>query len=843
MLLEHRDAAGEIVGTRLSRLGIAVLVLTWVYALGFIGVLLLRLGVPTRQFEELGFIPLTILPAVGCFFAGRRAEIGARERMAWRLLAAAWLVVGLGAIASEALPDARWLGITAQDYFDAYASRLLSLVGFSLLLVRPRGRYAYAKLGVEIALVLLVTASLALYYQYDAGGESFARAIGSHDTPALAGTWMELAILLVVTATLHRSPQLPGGAALQLIAISKFATTVGFFLSESARLYGLEAARQAADIVWAVSAAGFFSGTLLYASVNREGDALRQWPRDMRVLPYISMLTIGLLVVHEVTDDTIDGPSIAALALTLLIGSALIVLRLLIAGRQIASAAEQRGAQAQRLNTLVRRSAEALVILDTGGRITFASPAVEMLLWASHESLLGRSISEFVAARDRAEVEKMCGDPEDGAIITWQTNMGADARDVESQVTDLRFDDEVRGVVLHCRDVTQRRRHDRELRQTQKLEAVGLLAGGIAHDFNNLLTVIKANAELLHIDHPAVGVTELEDIVRASERGASLCRQLLAFSRSGAPERESLDAAVLINDMEPMLRRVLPKAVQLVIHGEPGEVWTNGDTVQLDIVLMNLVTNSCDALPNGGVISVETSILQVSQGDAWQQRAVPHGSYARLTVTDDGDGMSDEALAHAFEPFFTTKPTGKGTGLGLATVHGIITAHEGFVRIDSAGQRGTTVTLLLPLAVSAHERPRVVTPMRTTAEGRGRILVVEDEEAIRALIVRYLTRAGFDIMEAPEGVSALAILEAESWKVDLVLSDMMMPKMNGGTLARRVLAANPNISVIVMSGYAREDGSGQAALPEQVVHLAKPFSMSELGAVVRDTLKHTTGAS
>ena len=827
-----RQDSGEVVAAGLSRRGALFLAATWAFALAYVAIIATRLGAGDQAWEEHVYIPLALAAAAGAWVASTRRGACRNDRIAWQLLTAAWLCVAVGEVFWQAHPVPVAFGLSAAELLDGGVGRVLAIAAFALFIHKPRGRYAKVKLVTEVALAGVVMATLAWYYQYAGvfGGTP-------HGAPSALVTWGEIAMMGLLTVVLHRPLSLGGGGALQLLAVSKFASTVGSLLLEQAEIGDAINARQASAIIFAVSAAGYTSAGVLFACFDRRRGNATEWQRDVRVLPYILLASLGMVLLIESLEPQPDGEIVSRFVIAGLLTTALLMLRMIIAGGQLAAMARDREAQSRRLTTLVRRSHEAVLTVDAQRTITFASPAAELLLAGAPMDLVGRPLLDYVQEGDQADITETLAAPVDGALRAWRCGRGDRWRDVESLVTDLRDEPGVNGVVLHCRDVTERRRMEREQRQTQKLEAIGLLAGGIAHDFNNLLTVIRANSELLRAEHPEAGTLEVDEIEQAAERGASLCRQLLAFSRSDAPQREAQDLGGLVGDVEPMLRRVLPRAVQLVIHAEPGAVFAQVDTVQLDVVLLNLVSNSRDALPDGGVVTIDLDRHEVKAGDDYGQRAVPPGDYARLIVRDDGEGMTEDALSHAFEPFFTTKPHGKGTGLGLATVHGVITSHGGFVRVESERGKGTAVTVLLPFEARAAQRKRHATPVPVDAGRHGRILVVEDEDAIRALVVRYLARAGYDLIEASDGVEALDLLSQELFKVDLVLSDMTMPRMNGGTLVRRVRNEHPEIAIVVMSGYSREDGGQQAAPPADVAHITKPFALGELGRVVRETME------
>ena len=389
-------------------------------------------------------------------------------------------------------------------------------------------------------------------------------------------------------------------------------------------------------------------------------------------------------------------------------------------------------------------------------------------------------------------------------------------------------------VLVVVRDVTSRRDLELRLRHAQKLEAVGKLAGGVAHDFNNLLTVVAGNAELLR--HAAAGTDETQaragEIVEAAERGASLTRQLLAFSRQQVLQPTTLECGAVVAQLVALLRRLLGADIALEVGGgEPA--WVHADRSQVEQVVMNLAVNARDAMPAGGTLRIATTVVEFAARAAGAVD-LPPGRYAELLVQDDGVGMSEAVRARAFEPFFTTKGPGRGTGLGLATVHGIVHQSGGAVAIESAPGRGTLVRVWLPAVAGRAAEPTVpsVAPARTTA---GAILVVEDERAVRDLIDRQLTRAGYRVVTAEDGTVALARF-ADAGPFDLLVTDLVMPRLGGFELARRLRLQQPDLPVLIVSAHAEDPGEPGALRFAGGEFLAKPFARDELLAKVADLL-------
>ena len=387
-------------------------------------------------------------------------------------------------------------------------------------------------------------------------------------------------------------------------------------------------------------------------------------------------------------------------------------------------------------------------------------------------------------------------------------------------------------------DVTQRKQLADELRQAQKMEAVGQLAGGIAHDFNNLLTIITGRGHLLlgrlQADDPARRSVEL--IQKTADRAAALTRQLLAFSRKQVLERRILDLNALVEDTSAMLRRLIGEDVdlQLTLGARVGRV--NADPGQLEQVLMNLAVNARDAMPRGGALGIQTDSARIEAAAPGRPDALPPGPYAVLRVMDTGLGMDAATQARIFEPFFTTKEPGKGTGLGLSMVHGVVRQHGGAIHVRSVVDGGTTFEMYLPQV----ERPVEADDEDDTASrgaiGRETILLVEDEDDVRALAREVLERQGYEVIEAADGAQALGMCETASDRVDLILTDVVMPRMSGRELVDRVRATRPDMRVLYMSGYTEDAILRHGVRDASTLLLGKPFAPADLVRKTREVL-------
>jgi nitrogen-specific signal transduction histidine kinase/ActR/RegA family two-component response regulator len=387
------------------------------------------------------------------------------------------------------------------------------------------------------------------------------------------------------------------------------------------------------------------------------------------------------------------------------------------------------------------------------------------------------------------------------------------------------------GTVL---DVTERQRLEQQLRQAQKMEAVGRLAGGVAHDFNNLLTAILGSADLLlgrlPLDHPER--VEAEEIRKAAMWAADLTRQLLAFSRQQVLDPHVFDLSAVVANMDKMLRRLAPADITLRTRLAPDLGAVRADPGQIEQVIMNLAVNACDAMPGGGTLTIETANVELGTGHA----PVHPGRYVVLTVSDTGMGMSATTQAHVFEPFFTTKERGKGTGLGLSTVYGIVKQSEGYVVLESEPGRGTTFRVYLP-AVDAPVEAVAAGPARTESlRGEETVLVVEDQEPVRRLACKVLEREGYSVLAAADGPEALRVAAHHAGTIHILVTDVVMPGMSGREVEQRLAAERPEMRVLYLSGYADASIVRDGVLEPGLAFLQKPFTPETLARRVREVL-------
>jgi nitrogen-specific signal transduction histidine kinase/CheY-like chemotaxis protein len=386
-------------------------------------------------------------------------------------------------------------------------------------------------------------------------------------------------------------------------------------------------------------------------------------------------------------------------------------------------------------------------------------------------------------------------------------------------------------------DLTARHQLERQLHHSQKMEAIGRLAGGVSHDFNNLLTVIQGFSEmaLKRSGLDPAARHDLEEVHKAALRASDLTGQLLAFSRRQPVQPRIVDLNTLVADMAKMLQRLIGENIQLETRMGTRLGRLRIDPGQIEQVIANLVVNARDAMPSGGKLVIETANHSCTDGSGPRCRPSCPGPSVMLSVSDTGMGMDPETLRHIFEPFFTTKARGKGTGLGLSTVYGVVQQCGGDVEVVSESGRGTTFRVYLPLAATAAAEAPPPDPAGATPQGSETVLLVEDEDMVRALVHKTLERLGYEVLAARHGEEALELAEQRSGTIDLLLTDVVMPGLGGPEVARRLGATRPGLRVLYLSGYAAIEGERPAAAPLAPL-LQKPFALDALARKVREVI-------
>jgi two-component system, cell cycle sensor histidine kinase and response regulator CckA len=492
--------------------------------------------------------------------------------------------------------------------------------------------------------------------------------------------------------------------------------------------------------------------------------------------------------------------------------------------------------------SLIEQAQDIIAVVDAEGGMRYASPSVRALLGYAPEELIGRGMFELVHPDDAETTLRVFAEGvatgKGGRLLDVRfRHKDGTYRILEAIGRYLVNDPLVHGVVINARDVTERRSLERQLVQAQKMEAVGRLAGGVAHDFNNVLTAILGYAGLLLDGLPTLSPLrpDLEEIRKAADRAAGLTRQLLAFSRKQVLELRVLDLNELVADIERLLKRLLGEDIDVVTNLDPALGTVRGDAGQLEQVLVNLAVNARDAMPQGGRLTIETRNAELDESYAREHVPVQPGRYVMLAVSDTGTGMSAEILSHVFEPFFTTKEPGKGTGLGLATVYGIVKQSGGYVWCYSEPGQGTTFKVYLPRVDAPADRFPSRAAVRPT-HGSETILLVEDDAGLRALTRRLLEKHGYTVLEAPTAVAALALARDHAGPMHLLLADVVLPGASGRTLADELRGRRADLKVLFMSGYTEDAIVHRGVLPPHAAFIHKPFSADRLAEKVREVL-------
>jgi PAS domain S-box-containing protein len=479
---------------------------------------------------------------------------------------------------------------------------------------------------------------------------------------------------------------------------------------------------------------------------------------------------------------------------------------------------------------------DAMAVLDNAGQFIDINPAGCTLFGMPKEQILRRRIGDF--AEPRSDFEQAWAafreERQQRGEFRLARPDGSTRQAEYSATADLLPERHL----LIVRDVSERKRLEEQLRQAQKMEALGRLAGGVAHDFNNLLTAITSYSEMLlegfADDDPAR--RHAEEIIRASDRAAALTRQLLAYSRQQVLAPQVMNLNTVVAGLERLLRRLIGEDVNLVTNLAPGLRRVKADPGQIEQVIMNLAVNARDAMPDGGKLTITTANVELDEAYAWAHVDVQPGAYVQLSVSDTGSGMTEQVRARVFEPFFTTKDVGKGTGLGLSTVYGIIKQSEGHIEVESEPGAGTTFHVFLPQVIEPARPTMHAMPLARALRGSETVLLVEDDDVVRALTRTVLERQGYTILEASHGVEAIQMCGRYQGPLHMVLTDVVMPYMNGRQLYGQLARLRPGIKVLYMSGYTGGAIGHLGELEAEGAFLQKPFPAGMLARKVREVL-------
>ena len=498
----------------------------------------------------------------------------------------------------------------------------------------------------------------------------------------------------------------------------------------------------------------------------------------------------------------------------------------------------------RKLGRAVEQSADMVIITNHSGNIEYINPAFEAITGYSRNDVLGLTPRILKSGQHPPEFYTgmwetiLGGQVFRGVMINHKKN--GETFVVEKTITPLR---DAGGYISHFistdRDISDRRRLESQLQMAHKMDAIGRLAGGVAHDFNNLLMVISAYAELMQDSlsprHPLLH--NVQEIMKASRRAADLTRQLLAFGRKQMQALQLLDLNQVLKEISRMLPRLIGEDIQLTIVPGRNIGCVRADPMQIEQIVMNLAANARDAMPDGGKLTIETAGVGLDESYVQKHSIVPIGDYVMLAVTDTGQGIAPEHLSHIFEPFYTTKAEGKGTGLGLATVYGIVKQNGGFIWVYSEPGLGTTFKIYLPrLTKEAGAAKPVVTSEPETPRGIETLLLVEDETAVRQSTGEFLRLNGYTVIEAKDGEDALRVAKNHAGTIELMVTDVVMPRLGGTKLAAQLASTRPDMKVLFVSGYAESTVLRHGAIDVTNSFLQKPFGLKSMATKIRQIL-------
>jgi PAS domain S-box-containing protein len=506
----------------------------------------------------------------------------------------------------------------------------------------------------------------------------------------------------------------------------------------------------------------------------------------------------------------------------------------------------------RKLYSAVEQSADMVLITDSLGAIEYVNPAFEKLTGYSRAEVIGQSPRILKSGEQGPEVYRtlwktiQAGEVYRGVLVNRKKT--GESFTAEKTITPVR---DTAGRITHFisndRDISERRRLEAALFQAQKMDAIGQLAGGVAHDFNNLLMVISSYAELMQ---DSIGPEHrlhrnLQEILGASRRAADLTRQLLAFGRKQMQSLQVLDLNAVLDGVVKFLPRLIGEDIELAVSPARDLGKVKLDPVQVEQVVMNLAANARDAMPSGGKLTIATHNAELDDNDVHHHTVVPKGEYVLLEVTDNGTGIAEQHLPHIFEPFYTTKESGKGTGLGLATVYGIVKQSGGFIWVNSEIDNGTTFKIYFP-RIRHVPLPSVNTDLlRGDPElhGSETLLLVEDEAAVRHPASEFLRKCGYTVIEAGDGLHAVEAASKFPGKIDLMITDVVMPGMGGGQLAELLKDSRPEAKVLFVSGYAETTVQNHQIIEARTNFLQKPFTLACLGRKIREILSKAGAAA
>jgi PAS domain S-box-containing protein len=842
---------------RLSQFSDPLRIAWWggsLYAILLIAAYSFRTALPGAEVltEYVQYLPLTIAAAVVFGLASRRTALlpGTRSSLRWLAAGLAGSSLGIGyyiwmhviQVAPRGLPR---LG-------DAIFLLSYGAITIGLLRVprRAPGQYEMWKVVLDAAVVAVGIGLIGWHLVIAPTTVAITGALELF--VRIAYPLLDIAFLFALNGVL-----IGGGPAEHRRAFARVAAGIVFYLiAESiyqVLYYGPTVSSPALGIVsetcFTLAYLCLLFGALRYLGPREPKIPAQYIPvTAYSPLPLLTTAGVALMVTHAALDSEREIP--ATLALGLVMVSVLLLVRQGLTARQNTALLRQQAQRAgdTRVAALVKHASDLIIVTERDRRIRFVSPSSERILGISPGRMTGQEFGSLVHPEDHSLLLGERASAAGGPVATPLRLRHQDGTWVEFDValTDLVDEPAVAGMIYVARDLTERNLFEARLRQAQKMEAVGRLAGGVAHDFNNLLTTILASTDLLLENRLEPELqSDLEIIRQAAGRAAGLTGQLLAFSRQERLQRRDLDLVVLVEETISLLRRLLGQEIMVQMNHQTETIPIKGDANQLAQVIVNLALNARDAMPKGGMLTIETGCRELTDALEALHGTIQPGSYAVIEVRDNGTGMDQETLARIFEPFFTTKAAGKGTGLGMSTTQRIVEQHGGGVEVTSIPGTGTTVRIMLPWdSMPESDNPEAVAAAaRPDSSGTETILVVEDEASVRDVTARILRRFGYQVMVASEASQARRLLaDSESPKPDLIVTDVMMPGMTGPELASKVVVDFPEMRILFMSGYPGDELGRLGLRADEVPFLQKPFTPTELAEQVRSLLDQVPAA-
>ena len=768
---------------------------------------------------------------------GRTARVDPRTRRAWSIIALALCVYGVGALMSfgagsipllQAASPVR-TGLEVGAYFVA----AIALAWFP----RPaRTGYDISLFSLDVAIVAwsmaMVLWHFFIYPVARDAGQSLLASYGAAVFPVA-----DMALIFSIGAIVLRGVRESSRVALSVAVLALAFVFVGDMVADTEQLQGTYVGGGLSGSLYAVAWLGLALAAYLQWRVPDRERAVKGLTDYGRTFPWLPYMAVAVAFVAPAIRDWSDLDMLRMHVPATGLLMALVVARLWVTARQHASAA---AAEREHLAAAVDQAAEAILTTDRAGHVTYVNLAFTHITGYPASEVVGHDPDLLRRLADDGPIGNMSsallrGESWAGRLVLKRAD--GVAVDIDMAVAPLReASGAITGSVAVARDISHERALENQLAQAQRMEAVGRLAGGIAHDFNNILTAISGFGELaaaeLPADHPVAA--DIGQILSASDRAAGLTRALLAFSRRQVMQARPTDLNAVLAGLTPMLGRLIGEDVQLIFRPDPQLGLTMADRAQLEQVVLNLAVNARDAMPSGGTLTMLTANEDLDPAYARAHVGALPGPYVALVVSDTGVGMTPEVLEHAFEPFFTTKARGRGTGLGLSTAIGIVQQSGGFVRVQSAPNAGSTFTIHLPRAEGATIADEADDAVPVPLGGNETVLLAEDEDAVRVFVERVLTGAGYRVVTATSGTSALELAALQA-HLDLLFTDVIMPGMSGVQLAEELAKVHPGLPVIYASGYSEEglpSGAGETTVP----YLPKPFSAEQLLASVREVL-------